>query len=288
MHRFQNIFKIYKETKWIHKLVKFFFLFFLIILVFFYSFWFSLSEEKIKDFLIGSFPQQNIAITAIEKQWCSIEIQQFQYGEFPVFNIKAHFCSFSLVFLQKIPITLYFAKGNEIYASFPILAKQGEARLSPDFQWNELPIISNYLPVRNKPFYDLLIKYTKDNPPNITVEFQAKDFLLDNENIQPDFLQGFIPPNIKLDDLTMQVEAKNKRIDVKLNSTGFFVGNVVGVISRNNNFLQSKISFKISGTFKSLEQFNPLVKNYLKPYLKNKALQMKIGGILAQPVAEKI
>ena len=285
--------------KWFFQILKVVLLFFMILLVFFYSFWFSFSEEKIKDFFVELLPQKDITISSIKKKWCSIEIKKIQYKNFPKINAEFYFCTPSLILLQKIPATLRFDSvgendgkkidpNSEIYVDIPIFAQKGFVRMNSDFKWNKIPLVSDYIQTKGNPFYDLTLEYTDKKTPDIQAQFQAKNFIIDNEKINPVFIRDFLPQNIKFDDLSITAKFVNNRIDLKITSKGFFAGNIVGIISRNNNFLQSKISFKVVGKLKKIEDLNSFIKNYLQPYLKKNLLQIKISGTLGYPKIENL
>jgi hypothetical protein len=287
MQLIQKILQIYKKNKWLGRLALNTALFFLVFLTFFYAFFFSLSDEKIKNFVTNSFAAESkITIENIEKNFCSIEIDNLQLQKITIPKVTADFCSFSFFFLQKIPITLSFEAGK-IFVDFPMIAKQGAASISPQFSWNKLPIVSDYVKAKGNPFYTFTADYGREDF-FVDIDFSAKDFIVDHGQIKPEFIKTFIPEQIKFDDLLLKANILEKNIRIQITSKGFFEGKVIGVISRNANFFQSKISFTVRGKFQNVDKLSPLLKTQLQPYLKNNALQMKLEGNLLQPQLAKI
>ena len=279
-----KFFRIFKKMKWIRAVGKNIFLCLTVLLIFFYSFWFSLSDKTIKDFIID---QGFIAIGGIQKKWCSIELSQLRKGKIFVEKVKINFCSLQVLLLQRLPLVLQLDGGN-ILLNYPILASTGNMSINSDFAWNKLPIVSDYIKVDGNPFYALTAQYTIAQDLQISARLLAKQFILDNKQIRPLWIQSFLPKNIVFDNLEIQVSSAANNINIKVKSQGIFQGNITGIIVRKKKFFQSKISFKVSGILQSIEQLNPVIRGYIKPYLKGNAIQMKIVGVLANPKLEAL
>ena len=264
------------------------FLCILVFLTFFYTFWFSLSEEKIKNFILENrILGKNITITQIKKNWCSIDIENLKFGILFIPKTKLQFCSFSLLFLQSVPISFFF-EGGKIQADFPILASASTVTVDSDFAWNQLPLISQYIPAKENPVYSLKIKYAKNLDEGIVADLSLQNFLLDKDKVQPALIRPFIPPNFNLDNLILNLDITPQFIRINLQSQGIFQGNVRGIINTNLDLLKSKISIKIAGRIKNIDKLGPFIGLYLKPYLKNDALQLELGGTLGAPQPKAI
>ena len=271
------------KNKKFYKFLLKIFLFFLVFLTFFYTFWFSLSEEKVRDFILkNKILGESITITQIKKNWCSIDIENLKLNALFIPKIKFRFCSLSFLFLRGIPISFFFEEGK-IQTTFPLLSSKSEVNIDSNFAWNELPFIGEYIPAKENPTYSLKVEYSKNLVEGAVIDLSLQNFFLDKKKVQHPLIKPFIPDNINFDDLILNLDITPQLVRLNLKTKGIFTGNVIGIINIKPNLFDSKIAIKIAGRIKNAEQLGSIINLYLKPYLRNDALQLELGGTLQSP-----
>lgn len=287
---FKKLIIIQEKLKIFYSPLRKFFIVVFLLLVFFYSFWFSLSEDKFKNFILSQakvFLNEKVTIENSKKGWCGFQLLNIKGESVVLEKLKVNFCSFKFFTLQGINLVLSF-KGGDIFITFPILKQKTEILISPNFDLNEFPILSNYIGFRGKPIHFLKIEIAKNENLEINTLLSAEEVIIEKEKIQPAFIRGFLPDAIYFKKIDFEGYTLDEKTNISLKTEGFFQGNITGLIANEGNFLQSKISLKLIGNFSDLEKVTPLVKSFLQPYLEGNKLQIKLGGTLRNLKPEKI
>ena len=282
-----------KYLKYIGKIIKFvgirLLLIATVIVFFFYSFWFSLSKDSFENFIAAQIlyflPKGNFSIDYINKNLCGFQILGIKYEEIEVQKVQSNFCSFKFLFLGVIPIQV-----NTNNESLEILYSIWSQKItvtavdSPDL--NSIPFFNRYVGFTEKVKYSLNTTIYSSTS-EVDFNFAATNIIFDNKKI-PILIRSFLPNNLNFTEAELAFSIQNKRLNFTLLTKGFFNGKLSGIISLTEKFKESKISVRLVGNITNLENLNPVTLGFLKPYLNQNRLELRITGTVGLPKIEKL